>query len=155
MDPIRLRPHHLLDIVTRYKPDDDPDYVREPGGNNVRTFTRMFSKDLDIPAEFIVGWDFICEPCSHLQPDGSCDQVLTRHDPPLRMDDYNDPLDTRLLKYLDMEPGTVMTVRQFLELVNEHVPGIEEAYAQPTEAKEARRAGLINGLVQLGIRSAE
>ena len=33
MEPIPLRPHHLLDIVRDFEPDRDPTYTRAPGEN--------------------------------------------------------------------------------------------------------------------------
>jgi hypothetical protein len=153
MGPVKLRPHHVLDIVRDFAPDRDPAYVRTPGENGVRTVVRMLTQGIDFPAEFLIGPDVICEPCSHLQPDGRCDRVLTAHKPPQRMDDYNDPLDARILTYLGLEPGALMTVRAFLDLVNERAPGIEDVCTHPTEEKAARRDGLIQGLRALGVRS--
>jgi hypothetical protein len=155
MDTIRLRPHHVLDVVAYWKPDHDPQYARKPGENNQRTFIRMMCRGLDIPAEFVVGWDFICRPCSHLKPDGHCDQILTHHTPVQAMDEYNDPLDRRVLDYLGMQEGDVMTVREYLELVNEHVPGVETVSHRPNETAQWRRDALAAGLVALGIRSSD
>jgi len=154
VDRIRLRPHHVLDVVAYWKPDDDPQYARKSGENNQRTFVRMMGQSLEIPAAFVVGWDFICQPCSHLQADRHCDQILTDHDPPQAMDEYNDPLDRRILAYLGLHEGDVMTVREFLELVSKHVPGIETVCHRPTETAQWRRDALAAGLVTLGIRSA-
>jgi len=128
---IDLRPHHLLDIVRRFQPDDDPDYVRAPGENGVRTVVRMVSGGIDFPARFIIGPDFICAPCSHLQPGGRCDRILEAHDPPQPIDDYNDPLDARVLDYLRLEPGVEMTVRRFLEVVNGRPPGADRRDDRP------------------------
>lgn len=153
METIKLRPHHLLDVVTDFQRDEDPDYVRAPGQNNVRTFVRMLPEELDTRAEFVIGPDFICEPCGHLQPDGSCDRILEQHRPPEPIDTYNDRLDRRILDYLGMAPGTIMTLREFLEMVNGRAPGIEEACTHPTQQKAARLDELIKGLVELGVRS--
>jgi len=48
METIRLRPHHVLDIVAYWKPDDEPEYERKPGENGVRTVCRMMTKGMDI-----------------------------------------------------------------------------------------------------------
>jgi hypothetical protein len=152
MEAVRLRPHHVLDIVRDFRPDRG-DYAPAPGENGVRTVVRMMTQGIDFPAEFVAGPDVICAPCSHLQPNGRCDRVLDQHDPPERMDDYNDPLDARILAYLALEPGTVMTVRAFLETVNSHLPGIEEVCTHPTEERADRREGLAGGLVALGVRA--
>jgi hypothetical protein len=153
METVDLRPHHLLDIVRGFAPDTDPDYVRAPGENGVRTVVRMVTEGIDFPVRFMIGPDFICAPCSHLQPNGRCDRILERHDPPEPIDDYNDPLDARIFDYLGLEPGVEMTVREFLEAVNARLPGIEEVCTHPTEEQSARRDGLIQGMVVLGLRS--
>ncbi len=154
MDTIDLRPHHLLDIVRDFKPDEDPGYVRTPGENGVRTVVRMLTDSSDFPARFIIGPDFICAPCSHLQPNGRCDRILDRHDPPQAMDDYNDPLDARILDYLGLARGVRMPVRRFLEIVNERLPGIEDVCTHPTEQRSARRQRLMDGMVAIGVRTA-
>ena len=153
MDTIDLRPHHVLDIVRGFQPDEDPDYVRGPGQNGVRTVVRMMTRSIDFPARFIIGPDFICAPCSHLHPDGRCDRILERHDPPQPIDEYNDPLDARVLDYLGLEPGVEMTVRRFLEVVNGRLPGVEDVCTHPTEEKSKRRQGLIDGMIALGVRA--
>jgi len=152
--PMRLRPHHLLDIVTGYRPDEDPDYVPAPGENGVRTITRLLAKTLDVQVTFIIGPDAICQPCSHLGPDGRCDRILRHHTPPQAMDDYNDPLDARILAYLGLEPGVTMSLRRFLKMVNARVPGIETVCTHPGQKQSDRLAGLEDGLVTLGIRAA-
>jgi hypothetical protein len=152
MDAIRLRPHHVLDIVTDFKRDNDPGYRRASGENGVRDVTRMIGKSLDFAAEFVIGPDYICKPCSHLQANGRCDRMLDRFDPPRPIDDYNDPVDQHICDYLGMAPGSVMTIRQFLTLANDHLPGIEEVYAQSRRRGAERRDGLIRGMRALGIR---
>ena len=151
--PLRLRPHHLLDIVSEYKPDTDPAYVPAPGENGVRTVTRLLGKTLDVQATFVIGPDTICEPCSHLGTNGRCDRILQRHNPPEAMDDYNDPLDVRLLAYLGLKPGATLSVRDFLEMVNARVPGIETVCTHNGQEQATRLAGLTAGLVALGIRN--
>ena len=153
--PLRLRPHHLLDIVTEYKPDEDPHYAPAPGENGVRTVARLVGRTLDVEAAFVIGPDSICEPCSHLGPNGRCDRILQHHKPPQAIDDYNDPLDARVLAYLGLEPGAVLSVRRFLELVNARVPGIETVCTHPGQERSARLAGLTAGLVALGVRAAQ
>ncbi len=151
--PVRLRPHHLLDIVAGFAPDEDPDYVPAPAENGVRTITRLVGRTLDVMATFIIGPDDICEPCSHLGADGRCDRILQHHKPPQAMDDYNDPLDARVLAYLGLEPGVTMSVRSFLERVNARVPGIETVCTHPGQERSTRLEGLKTGLVALGIRA--
>jgi len=46
----------------------------------------------------------------------------------------------------------VFTTRKYLELVNEKVPGIEKICTHPKTNEEERLNGLIDGLIELGIR---
>jgi hypothetical protein len=73
-------------------------------------------------------------------------------EPPLSKQAYNDELDRRLFSALGMRPGEEMTVRAFLEKVNEHTPGIEKMCTHPGEQEAYRLAGLEQGLKRLGIR---
>ena len=155
METLGLRPHHILDIVTDFQRDEDPQYQRQPGENNVRTLTRMMGTGLDIAVELVIGPDFVCTPCSHLRPDGSCDRILEAHSPPEPRDQYNNALDRRILGYLGIPPGTAITVHRFLTIVNDRIPGIEEVCTHPTQRRADRLRGLIRGLAELGIRPAE
>jgi hypothetical protein len=155
MERIRLKPHHVLDIVAYWKLDDEPGYERKPGENGVRVVRRMMTQDLDIPAEFGPGPDFICVGCSHLQQNGRCEQILTQYGRQVPMDEYNDPLDRRVLDFLGMADGDEMTVRGFLELVNRFTPGVELVSHRPNETDESRCAGYVKGLIALGIRTEE
>ena len=60
----------------------------------------------------------------------------------------------RILDRLGIAPGTVMTVRKFLEIVNDRLPGIEDVCTHPTQQKADRREGLVKGMVALGVRGA-
>ena len=148
---MKLRPHHTLDIVSSY--GHGAEFKPHPYGHAVHTVAKTILADLDTPVELIVGADEICRPCKHLQPDGLCDDVLSQLDPPISKQKYNDDLDRRLFAYLDIKPGTAMSVRQFLSIVNEHVPGIEAICTHPKEDSERRLEGLTRGLIQLGLRS--
>jgi hypothetical protein len=147
---LTLRPHHLTDILTDYDPDRE---VKPwPSGNAVHVVTRMLADGLDQKAKFVIGSDDICRPCRRLQPDGSCDKILDKHNPPEPIDEYNDRLDQRLLDFLGLTVGGELTLREFFEIVNSRTPGIEAVCTHPTQNPEDRLNGLIRGLVNLGIR---
>lgn len=150
MAPMRLRPHHTIDIVSSY--GRGAEFKPSPYGHAVHTVAGVILSDLDTQVELIVGADEICQPCKHLKPDGLCDDVLSQTDLPRSKQEYNDDLDRRLFAHFGIEPGTVMTVRQFLETVNEHVPGIEAICTHPREDPKRRLEGLSQGLTKLGIR---
>ena len=148
---MQLRPHHLLDIVTAH--GHGQSFEPHPYGHAVHTVAAAVLSDLDLDIEFIVGADAICQPCKHLQPDGRCDDMLHRLDPPVSKQAYNDGLDRRLLAYLELQPGAVLTVRRFLERVGARVPGIETVCTHPKRDERERLAGLAEGLAKLGIQT--
>ena len=152
MKIIKLRPHHLLDIVSDY--GHGVKFEPHPYGHAVHTVAQMVLSNAGLKAEFIVGADEICRPCKHLQPDGQCDDVMPNLEPPSSKQKYNDDLDRQLFNYLDFTPGTIVTIRQFLETLNEKVPGIEKICTHPGEDQKARLDGLKQGLFKLGIRSS-
>ena len=152
MKIIKLRPHHLLDIVSDY--GHDVKFEPHPYGHAVHTVARMVLSNTGLKAEFIVGADDICRPCMHLQPDGRCDDVMPNDKPPSSKQEYNDDLDRQLFNYFNFAPGTIMTIWQFLENVNEIVPGVETICTHPGEDQKARLDGLKKGLFKLGIRSS-
>ena len=154
---MKLRPHHLLDIITDYgrgsykNASDFKPYP--PMGHAVHTVAKAVLSDQEIKVEFIVGADEICKPCKYLRPDGICADSLRQISPPMSKQEYNDNIDNRLFLYLGLAPGAVMTVREFLEIVNEKVPGIEKVCTHTFNDQKSRLEGLTKGLIKLGIRS--
>lgn len=150
MATMDLRPHHILDIITSY--GNDEEFAPHPYGHAVHTVANTILADPEVSIRLVVGADAICLPCCHRQPDGLCDDVLSQLDPPISKQEYNDDLDRRLLPYLGLSTGQVMTVRQYLSVVNAHVPGLEALCTHPGEDRNQRLSGLVRGLRKLGIR---
>jgi len=144
---MRARPHHLIDIITQF--GGDVPFAPSDYGHAVHVVAEQAISDPDVAVEFVVGADDICAPCKHLV-DGRCDDVLSQLDPPVSKQDYNDDLDRRLLAYLEMEEGQVMTFRRYLGVIRSHLDGIEQLCAHPGEDPVARLAKLTRGLDKLG-----
>jgi len=149
--PMKLRPHHILDIVTDY--GEGVRFEPHPYGHSLHIVAKAITSDTSIKTQLVVGADAVCQGCKHLQPDGSCDDVLGQLDGKPSKQAYNDDLDRRLLDYLGLKAGTVMTIRQYLGKVNKKVPGIEKICTHPKEDQQKRLANLAHGLVKLGIRN--
>jgi hypothetical protein len=149
---MRLRPHHLIDIITHY--GHEVAFGPHPYGHAVHLVAAQVLNDLATEIEFVLGADDICTPCRYLEPNGLCGDVLSQLAEPVSKQAYNDGLDGKLFPFLGMEPGTRLTVRQFLERVSRHVPGIEQLCTHPGEQEADRRQGLAAGLSRLGIGSA-
>jgi len=149
---LRIRPHHLLDIVTHYGRDEE--LGPSPYGHALHTVSAAVIADPDMEAEFVVAADDICAPCKHLDAGGRCDDVMRRYDPPRSKQEVNDERDRQLLEYLGLQEGARMTVREFLALAARHTPGIEVICTHAGETQERRLFGLTRGMSRLGIHVA-
>ena len=109
---MRLRPHHLIDIVTSF--GHGQEFRPHPYGHALHTVAQAVLADPDVEAEFVIAADDVCRPCSHLTPEGLCDDIRVNRPPPLWKQEYNDDLDRRLLAHLHVNDGVCMTVREFL-----------------------------------------
>ena len=147
MDTMMLRPHHLLDIVTAF--GAGARFEPHPYGHAVHTCAEIVLNDLDTKVRFVVGADFICEPCVHLVG-GRCDDLLSQLDPPVSKQDYNDDLDRRVISHLGIREGDVMTVRQFLATARQRFAGLPEVCTHPKGSVAERAADLDAGLRKLG-----
>lgn len=150
---MKLRPHHILDILRTY--GHDKTFVPHPYGHALHTVAQSILSDLTQEIELIVGADAICQPCQHLQTDGSCDDILRQLETPLSKQSYNDTLDRRLFSYLDLTPGTMLSIQQFFEIVQERIPGIETICTHPHEHAQYRLNGLIQGFQKLGMQNKQ
>ena len=143
---MRLRPHHLLDIVAQY--GAGVPFEPSPYGHAVHTVAENVLADPDVTIEFVVGADDICAPCKHLI-EGRCDDVLSQLDPPIAKQDYNDDLDRRVLAHLGVAEGSVLLFHEFLEVVREHLAGIEQVCTHPKGDPAERLSRLTSGLTKL------
>jgi len=147
---MELRPHHILDIISDH--GKDIVYQPNPFGHSLHIVGPKLLSDLDQKIKLVLGADDICVGCKHLMPDGKCSDVLPQLTPSPSKQAYNDVLDCRLFDLFELEVGTVLSVREYLKMVNDKVPGIEEICTHPKEDKQERLMGLINGLIKTGIR---
>jgi hypothetical protein len=149
MNAMKLRPHHVLDIISGH--GHGVEFKPHPYGHAQHTVAAAILSNAELEIELVVGADEICRPCTHLRPDGQCDDVLRQLNPPVSKQKYNDGLDERLLKYLKLTSTRAMTIRKYLEIVAKNLPGVEKICSHPGEDQKARLAGLQNGLAKLGI----
>ncbi|MGD9495223.1 MAG: DUF1284 domain-containing protein [Armatimonadota bacterium] len=144
---MRARPHHLIDIICQHGAGQP--FKPAPYGHAVHLVAAEVIANPDVAIEFVVDADDICAPCVHLV-DGRCDDVLSRLDPPMLKQDYNDDLDRRLLALLGMAEGQVMTFRDYLALLRAHLEALPAVCAHPGEDPAQRLSWLTRGLEKLG-----
>lgn len=149
---MKLRPHHLIDTVTDH--GHGVEFTPHPYGHALHTVAAQVLSDMTVEIELVLAADAICDPCCHLQPGGRCDDVLSQLAEPVSKQAYNDELDGRLFPHLGIQPGTRLTMREFLERVQTHIPGIERICTHPGEEQADRLQGLRQGLRRLDIEDA-
>jgi hypothetical protein len=145
---LKLRPHHLLDIVRDYGNDKAPG--DHPHGADVKGVTEAVLADPSQKVEFVLEPDSICRPCAKLDAGGHCTATI-RANPPVSMAAYNDTLDGRLFALLDLQPGVVLGIDEFLSIVASHMPGVASLFVSPNASIEARAEGTRKGLTKFGI----
>ncbi|MEN6545460.1 MAG: DUF1284 domain-containing protein [Armatimonadia bacterium] len=144
---MRARPHHLIDIITQYgagSPFEPCSY-----GHAVHTVAAEVIANPDVLIEFGIGADDICAPCVHLV-NGRCDDLIRCFDPPVSKHEYNDDLDQRVLRFLGMQEGEVMTFRQYTQVLRGHLDGLAELCSHPGEEPQEKHQKLAQGLEKLG-----
>jgi len=146
---LRLRPHHILDIVRNI--GNQRPVVPHEYGHLVHEITRIIMNDIDTRCILVVENDDICGPCKMLTADRKCIDVLHQLDVPISKQEYNDNLDKKLLKYFKLHENTEMTIREFLNLASLDLDGLVKICTHPKEDKEYRKRGLVEGMKRLGL----
>jgi len=148
MTVMRLRPHHLLDIITQY--GRGVPFTPGDHGHAVPTVARLLLVHPRQPVELVVAGDDVCAPCRYLVR-GQCTDVIRGADPPLPKQAYNDHLDRRLLAHLGLRQGDVVSVLSYAERVLDRLLDIEQVCAHPGEDAAGRLRHLRQGLQKMGL----
>lgn len=146
---LQLRPHHILDIVRNI--GHNRPIEPHPLGHNVHGITLEIIDSPDQPLKLVVEAYDICTPCTKLNADLICMDVLPQCDDKPSKQTYNDALDLKVLQFLDLKEGMQLTIRQYLQIVNSKLEGIEKVCTHPKEDENYRLEGLRKGLQKLGI----
>jgi len=146
---LKLRPHHILDIVRNI--GHEREIAPHPFGHDLHVITNKILGNIDQPLVLVVGADDICIPCTKLNADGICIDILPQCDDKPSKQKYNDALDQKVLGYLNLSDGAQLTVREYLMCVNSKLDGIEKICTHPKEDERYRLEGLSLGLKKLGI----
>lgn len=146
---LKLRPHHILDIVRNIGHGIEP--KPHEYGHLVHEITIQLISDTEQYCQLVVTNDDICGPCIHLDKYRKCGDVLKQLETPVSKQDYNDHLDHSLLQHLGIQPDSEMRVADFLQQVARVLDEIVEICTHPKEDKEYRFTGLSKGLNTLKI----
>lgn len=149
MEVITIKPHHLLDIFKLYGKGVGH---FTPDLNYEHDFYRIANLVLNNPhaaIKLVVGLDDICQPCK-FNVGGKCiDSVPDMDGEFLAKENWNKEIDTRILKYLGVEPGFETTVLDYCVLVLKKIDNdaVLDIWRERPKAESISRAtNLFKGL---------
>ena len=118
--PIRIKPHHFVDVVTSIG-RGQREFEPHPYGHAVHTVSRRLLLDPDTLLEMELGADDICAPCVH-NVDGLCDDTIDtsfRPAAPASKREYNMLNDERWCQCMALAQGDRLTAREFCRRVQQ------------------------------------
>ena len=146
--PIRIKPHHFVDIITSFGKGQRR-FEPHPYGHAVHSVTAAVAADPDVMLQMEFGADDICAPCTHCI-DGVCDDTIdTSYRPkaPSLKREWNLLLDRRWSAALGLREGQHLTARTFCELLRDGPRDLTNIYREIRADMTAERAaGLRKGV---------
>ena len=139
-DVIRIKPHHLVDIITQF--GEGRPFEPHPYGHAVHTVAQRILADPEVMLEMELGADDICAPCIH-NIAGLCDDTIdTSYRPaaPPAKRDWNLLLDRRWCERLSLSPGQRLTARAFCLLLRDRAGDLTDIYREIPPDRTAQRA---------------
>jgi hypothetical protein len=146
---LRLRPHHIIDIVRNI--GNDREIVPHEYGHLVHIMTLEILGNAKQECQLIIENDDICRPCKMLDRHNRCTDILHQLDEPLSKQVYNDELDKRILDQLKIKAGEMMKIKDYLKRISADLDNIARICTHPKEDPESRKNGLIKGLQKLKV----
>lgn len=144
---IRLRPHHLIDIIRNI--GHERPVEPHPFGHAQHLITGMLLDGNNHEIMLVAEADDLCAPCEHLNDSGQCRHNLPQLEVNVSKQKYNDALDGRLFRFFELEPGSVISLRRFLVMIQSRFEEVVPLCLHPEEDFDYRRDGLRKGLVKL------
>lgn len=150
-DAIRIKPHHVVDIVTAFGAGRET-FQPHPYGHAVHTVAERILRDGDVLLEIELGADDICRPCAH-NVNGLCDDTIDtsyRPEAPASKREWNLAIDRRWCERLGLAQGDRLTAREFCRRLRDLAGDLTTIYPEvPADMTAQRAARLKLGLRQL------
>ncbi|MBM4031021.1 MAG: hypothetical protein FJ291_04460 [Planctomycetes bacterium] len=146
--PIRIKPHHFIDIVAEIGRGQTA-WQPHPYGHAVHTVAARLLADPDAMLEMELGADDICAPCNH-NVGGLCDDAIDisfRPAAPSSKREWNLLIDRRWCQRLGLAQGDRLTARQFCERLKALRPDLAAIYPElPPDRVAAKARDVWGGL---------
>ena len=148
---IRLKPHHLVDIVMALGAGQER-FQPHPYGHAVHTVAHRVLGDSGTVMRIELGADDICQPCRH-NIQGACDDRIDNSWCPRAPSSkrlWNLRLDRRWCRRLGLRRGDRLTVGEFFRLLRQRAGDLADIYREiPTDRVAIRAENLRRGLDRL------
>jgi hypothetical protein len=139
--PIRIKPHHFVDILTSFGKGQRR-FEPHPYGHAVHSVAEAVAGDPDVVLQMEFGADDICAPCVH-NIDGLCDDTIDtsfRPAAPSLKREWNLRLDRRWSAALGLCEGDRLSARRFCELLRDGPEDLTDIYREIPAGMTAERA---------------
>lgn len=132
---IMLRPHHLLDLLKDY--GNKKKITPHPFGASVPEITNRVFSNIDQVIQMVPRVDSICVTCRML--DNNICQAKIRDN--LLMREYNDNLDDKLFKVMNLTPYQEISIAQFIRITKDNLDIILGCFTSPDNNRVYRKKG--------------
>ncbi|MBN1343001.1 MAG: hypothetical protein JXQ73_10000 [Phycisphaerae bacterium] len=147
-EPISIKPHHFVDIITALGGGQRV-FEPHPYGHAVHVVAAGILEHPEATLRMALGADDICGPCSH-NVDGVCDDTIDtsfRPAAPESKREYNLLIDRRWCERLGLEQGETLTARDLCRRIRDRAGDIADIYREnPVERSAERSVKLEKGL---------
>jgi len=154
--PVRVKPHHLVDIVSDLGAGH-PALSPSPYGHALHTVTARILADPHAVLVIELGADHICAPCIH-NVEGHCDDILDvsyRPAAPVSKGAYNLLIDRRWCERLGLGQDDRLAAVDFCERLLTATADIASVYAEEPEGYASQKARDIREGIRRLLSSAD
>ena len=146
--PIRVKPHHLIDIITEYGAGRET-FKPDAYGTAVHAVANHVLAHREARLVMELGADAICAPCCNNE-DGVCTDTIDtsfRPEAPESKREWNLLIDHRWCERIGLRENDELTARAFCARVRDRMGDITDIYREiPAEMTAKRARNLAAGL---------
>ena len=120
MEKILIKPHHFLDIIKLYGSGLDSFVPAPDFGHDFYRIGNIILENPKISMKLTAKGDDICAPCNCFNGEVCIGDSANNPEYP-KKEDWNNLIDNRLFKKLDLKEGSEITALEFVKLAKEKI----------------------------------
>ncbi len=134
--PLRIKPHHLLDIIRDLGAGKK--HAPHTYGHGVHRLARIIGDNPHTVFVLTADADSICEPCCNMI-DRRCVDTTTSPGRKVSRESWNRLIDGRIFERLGLEEGAAISALDFCRLASERLGDLYTLYVEADPEKTAVR----------------